>query len=102
MAEAELPGDDRVVPKNAGTGNAGLRRNHSMRSDLHVVADMHQIVELDAFRDARVVQRAAVDGGVRADLDIVANFYNSRLRKFPVAAFAECVAKSIRAEHRAR
>src|SRR6266700_1738946 len=72
-----------------------------MRANLDVVADMHQIVELHAFRDARVVQRAAVDGAVRADLDIVANLYNSRLRKFPVAAFAECVAKSVRAQHRA-
>ena len=40
---------------------------------LHVVADLDQVVELDAVLDHGVAERAAVDAGVGADLDVVAD-----------------------------
>src|SRR5690606_11653450 len=40
-------------------------------ADPHVVSDLDEIVDLGAFPDDRVGQRASVDRGIRADLDIV-------------------------------
>jgi hypothetical protein len=45
----------------------------------HVVADLDQVVELDAVLDHRVVQRAAVDAGVGADLHVVADAHRAQL-----------------------
>src|SRR5204863_4437641 len=42
--------------------------------------DMHMAVDLDAVLDHRVVNRAAVDGCVRADFHIVADVHASQLR----------------------
>ena len=50
-------------------------------------------------RDAGVVERTAIDRRVRADFDVVANFDDASLRKFPVAPFAVRVAEAIRADH---
>jgi len=44
-----------------------------MTSDLAVVGDHDQIIELGALADHRVTQRAAVDRGGGADLHIVLN-----------------------------
>ena len=52
-----------AMPDAAGDGG--------MRADDAVVADLNLIVELGALFDDRVVHRTAIDGGVRADLDIV-------------------------------
>ena len=49
----------------------------------------------------RVGQRTAIDGGVGADFDVVADFHDADLRKFPVAALAEGIPKAVGAKHRA-
>ena len=41
-----------------------------MRADEHVVTDLDLVVELDAVADHRVIDRATIDGGVGADLDV--------------------------------
>ena len=75
-----------------------LRGDHGVRADLAVVADVHEIIELDAFGDARVVERTAVDGGVRADFHIVGDFDNSCLRKFPILPFSLRVTETVCAD----
>src|SRR5882757_2865927 len=67
-----------------------------MRANLHVVPDVNKVVELHAFGDASVVQRAAIDGGVCADLHLVGDLHDADLRKFPVAAIAIDIAKTVR------
>ena len=47
-------------------------------ADLHVVPDLHQIVDAGAGADDGVFQRAAVDGGVGADLDVVLDHARGR------------------------
>ena len=55
----------------------------------HVVGDLHEVVELHAVLDHGVVDRAAVDRGVRADLHVVADHDAADLRDLdPVPAFA--------------
>ncbi len=50
----------------------------SVRADAHVVADHDEVVELDALLDHGVVDGAAVDGGVGADLDVGADAHRCR------------------------
>ena len=61
------------MPQRTRPRNSGLRRDHRMRADLHIVAHMHQVIELHSLRDARVVQRPAIDRGVRPDLHVICN-----------------------------
>ena len=58
---------------------------HAMAADLHIVGDLDQIIELAAFADHRVAQRAAVDGGGGADLDPVLQDDAAQLRNPRVA-----------------
>ena len=54
----------------------------------HVVRNLDLVVELDAVFDDRVFQRAAVDGGIGADFDIVADQHAANLRNFfPAPSF---------------
>src|SRR5258708_2255094 len=73
-----------------------------MVANLHVVPDVDKIVEFDALGNAGIVQRAAIDGGVCADFDIVRDLHDADLRKFPVAAIAVDVTEAVRANHRSR
>ena len=43
----------------------------TVAADLHIVADLDQIIDLGAFADHGVAQSAAIDGGGGADLDPV-------------------------------
>src|ERR687895_1696924 len=85
---------DGAVPADVGAaGDADAARDRAVRADAHVVADLDLVVELHALLDHRVVERAAVDGGVRADLDVIADAHAAHLRDlhpatFPAALFA--------------
>ena len=57
---------------------------------VHVVADLDLVVELHAVLDHRVVQRAAVDGGVGADLDVVADDHAADLRNLAPTRRSSC------------
>src|SRR5262249_42421091 len=62
-----------VVAELGRAGDAALGHDDAMPSDHDVVGDLHQVVDLGAVADHRVSERAAVDGGVGADLDVVAD-----------------------------
>ena len=84
--------------------NPGLRRDNHVLAELAVVADVHQIIDLRAAPNAGRLQRAAIDGRVRPDLHVVADFKFSDLRKFfvtPALRIAN-ITKAIAAQHRAR
>ena len=72
-------------PELAAAGNADLADDHAVPADLRVVPDLHQIIDLGAFADHRVAQRAAVDGGAGADLDPVLDDDAAELRNLDVA-----------------
>jgi hypothetical protein len=44
------------------------------------MADMHEVIQLAAILDDRIVERSAVDRRIGADLDIVADQHPSDLR----------------------
>ena len=61
-------------------------------------ADLHEVVDFYPGGDLSGFERAAIDGGVRADFHVVGNFDSADLREFPVAAFAEDVAEAVAAD----
>src|SRR5512145_1378304 len=65
---------DRAVPADARASG-----DRAVRADAHVVADLDLVVELHALLDYGVVQCPAVDSGVGADLDVVADAYAADL-----------------------
>jgi hypothetical protein len=67
----------------------------------HVVADLDQVVELDAVLDHGVVERAAVDAGVGADLDVVADAHRAELLDLDPAPLVGREAEAVGADHRA-
>ena len=66
-------------------GQSGLRRNHHAVTDIAVMSDMHEVVELRSGAHSRYAQRRAIHTRVSADLHIVPNLYRADLRKFHVA-----------------
>ena len=77
-------------------------RDHGVRADHAVVADLDLVVELHAVLDHGVVERAAVDGGVGADLDVVADAHRAHLRDLHPAARVGRHAEAVGADHHAR
>src|SRR5688572_31155255 len=66
------------------------------------MADLHLVVQLDAVADDRVLERAAVHGRVRADLDVVADAHAAELRHLDVSVDVGRMAEAVAADHRAR
>src|SRR5690606_9283389 len=72
--------------------------------DADVVRDHHEIVELHAVLDHGVLDRAAVDRRVRADLDVVADHDRAELRHLDPPAMREILGETeaVAADHRPR
>ncbi len=73
----------------------GLRRHDGTGTDVHVVSDVHLIVELHAVADHSVLDRAAIDRALRADLDIVTDADRADLRDFHPRAAVRREAEAI-------
>ena len=102
LAQASLTADHDVPADRTAPRDAYLCRNDAVIADMDVVADLHEIVDFDAAPDLRYAQRAAIDRGAAADLDIVADFNTTYLWKFPVFALAENIAEAVAANYHSR
>ena len=81
---------------NAGTASHTHTPGHGrVRTDVHVVADLDQVVEFDAVLDHGVIQRAAVNAGIGANLDIIADAHPTQLLNFFPAPGMRRKAKAI-------
>src|SRR5207247_7501345 len=78
--EPRLAGHDDVVAELRRAGDADLGHEEAVLADLHAVADLHEVVDLRSLADHRFADGAAVDGGVRADLDVVLDPHAADLR----------------------
>src|SRR3989338_8788065 len=90
-----------ITPDGSAAGNADTSGDRGMRADAHVVRNLNLVVQLHSVLDHRVVQRAAVDGGVRADLDIIADHHAADLRNLDPAPLVHRDAETVRTDHRA-
>ena len=72
-ATAALPPSTTRSPITVEPPTPAWPQIRQVAPDLHVVAELHLVVDLGAVADHRVGDRAAVDAGVRPDLDVVAD-----------------------------
>src|SRR5690606_1483961 len=71
IRDGDVATDDHAPPDgDAATAGSGAS-DQAIATDRHVVPDLTQVVELGAGTDHGVVDGAAVDCRVRADLDVV-------------------------------
>src|SRR5437667_4449668 len=72
-ADARLPGQNRAVADCYRTGDAYLCHDQALLSNPYVVRDVHKVIDLGSVTDDSVIDTAAVDGCIGANLDIVAD-----------------------------
>src|SRR5688572_8754872 len=72
-AQPRLPGEHTPIADPRRPRDADLRHDQAPRPDLHVVADLHEVIDLRSCADDRVVDAAAVNRAVRPDLHVVAD-----------------------------
>jgi hypothetical protein len=73
IGDSDLAGKHDVVLHGTAAGDAGLCHHDAVAADLHVVRDLHEVVDLRPLADDGVARRAAVHRGVGADLDVVSD-----------------------------
>src|SRR6185437_270611 len=93
--------DHAVTADHRASRDARAARDRRVRADAHVVANLDEIVELHAVLDHRVVDRTAVDRGIRTDLDIRADVHAADLWHLHPRARFLGESKSVAADHRA-
>ena len=72
------------------------------RPMIDVVPDLHEIINFRAFADHRILERAAVDAAVGADLHVVLDDHPADLRHLEVAPGAHGEAEAVLADPHAR
>ena len=77
-----LSGEHGTIADFAAAGNTHERSHDYMLTDIIVVRDMHQIIDLRSTADTRLAQGGAVDAGIGTDFDIVPDNHDSQLRDF--------------------
>ena len=83
VGQRQVPQDhgrtaDSAMRANASTASHADATGHGrVRANMHVVANLYQIVEFDAVLDHSVIQRATVNAGIGADFDIMANAHSA-------------------------
>src|SRR5262249_11256577 len=78
--KAALTTDHHPVAKLGAAGNTHLGYQDAPSTILHVVPDLHEIINHGAGADHRIRAGAAIDGGVRADLHIILDDDPAELR----------------------
>src|SRR5690606_3202549 len=79
VADFQVPQDARGAAAQAvaadlrAAGDRGAAGHRGVRADADVVADLDLVVEAHVFLEHGVLDRATVDGGVGADLAVVAD-----------------------------
>src|SRR5690606_3040373 len=96
------PGHHDVAPDGGGAGKAHAGGHRAVRADATVVCDLDEVVDPDILLQHGVLDRTAVDGGVRADLAVVADGYATQLWHLDPVAFVHGQTKSVRTDHGTR
>ena len=100
VGDADLTGEHGEVADRNAARYADLRDNQAMAADRAVVSDLHEIIDLRAFTDHRIAGSAAVDSGVRTDLDVVLDDDAPDLRDFLVTLRRRQIAEAVHAPAR--
>src|SRR5918994_996187 len=71
IRNAHMTGENHVVANSGTAGDTNAGHDQAALTDAYVVPDLHQIVQLGASADHRVVDAAPIDAGIRPHLDLV-------------------------------
>ena len=99
---ASGPADGAVRADAGAASDAHQRRHGRMRSHMHVVRDLNQVIELDAILDHRVAQSTSVDAGVGTDFHVITDANRTELLDFFPSPTRRSKAKTIGSNHHAR
>jgi len=100
MPDQANPTGQRTMPTDACTaGDTDTAGDGSMFTDHDVVRNLHQVVDFDPGLDHRIVERAAIDAGVGADFNIVADAHAPQLWHFLPALIDPGQTKTIATDH---
>src|SRR4030095_10400523 len=83
-------------------GEPHLAGEQAVRAEPTAVADHDEVVDLRPVPDDGRAESGAIDGGARADLDVVLDHDRADLRDLPVAVRERQVAEAVAAHDRAR
>src|SRR5581483_574851 len=83
---ARLAAQHHIVLEHRRAGNADMAGQHAVPSDHDVVPDLNEIINFRPLTDDRVLERAAVDAAVGADLHVVLDDHPADLGDLEVPA----------------
>src|SRR5881628_3128578 len=101
VCDPDLPGQHHAASDARAAGDADLGDEDRVLADLHVVSELHEIVELGAAADDRVAEGRAVDRTVGADLHVVLDDDAARLWNLAMLRAVEGEAEPVGADDRA-
>ena len=84
--DAGLSAENDVAACFCRTSNARLRDDDVVLAENDVVADLNEVINFGAGRDAGRFKTGPVDGGVRADFDVIFDDHDAELLEFGVLA----------------
>ena len=96
-----LAGDRDVIAKLGGAGDPDLRNEQAMFTDLHVVPDLDEIIDLCPLAYYGFTESGTIDRSSRADLDVVFDPNNSDLRDLVMFAVVSREAVTVGADDNA-
>jgi len=79
IGDTALASNHDSVANNRAAGNADLSANHAVAAETNVVSDLNEIIEHAPSSNHGVAGSAAVDGAVRADLNIILDNHAAKL-----------------------
>src|SRR5271165_1572155 len=95
----DQPADHAALADRRAARDARARGDRRVRADGHVVSDLYLVVELDAVLDDGVVDCAAINRRVGADLDVIADVHGADLRHLDPLPRIGGKSKSVGADH---
>ena len=102
VADVYMPGDTgptrnhTTLADDGAAGDGRATRDGGVLPDAYVVAHLYLVVQLDPVLDDGVLQGAAVDGGIGADLNVIADTHRTQLGDFHPAGLVTRDAEAIR------
>src|SRR5262249_53907695 len=88
-------GENDVIADLRAARDARLRDYDAVFANVHVVRDLHQIIDLGAAANPRSVKARPVDCDARADLHVVADFHDAQLGYLGIGARVQFKSKAV-------
>ena len=93
--QTDLAGNHDEIPELCAPGTSRLGNKDATPTEHDVVTDLHQIINHRTRADDRIRPGTAIDRGVGADFDIIADNHTPQLRDLDMAARARGKAEAV-------